>query len=704
MKQKIKWIPLFLFVVLTVAALDSCKKKGNTPPDPSSFAITEENLSVDTTFVNINGKYAFEVEIDALSIHLRPNATNDIPQTFAAHLNERQFDATLTNLAPNTTYDYWYVAEYNENQTITTEAKHFTTLDSSGNGGAAQPQLPSVRTLEMTYIGSDVAIGGGEVIDDGNAEVTARGLCWSLQQEPTIEGQHTHDNCGTGRFVSEMTDLTPATTYYVRAYATNAAGTVYGEMKSFTTLYMIPVVHTLEIVEVGEITAIVSGEVTDEAGGPVTERGICWSLQEEPSIDDEHVTCGSGLGEFVGELAGLLPETTYHVCAYACNANGIGYGKVMSFTTLAPPVEPLKVVTVEVNDVGVSHGVVVGEVVSDGGSPVMERGICWSTENQSTVEGNHTANGTGLGVFEVELNCLKGNTMYFVRAYAINAEGIAYGNQKLLTTSSASPTGAAKGLFSIEECRQVWFSKGNLQYIGSAATPYWKFAEQQWEILASFTGQNSDSPDVDRDLFGWATSGFDHGGGCFQPWSTADPEAECYWAYGAPEYNLFDQTGLAEWGANAISNGGNVRGQWRTLTKDECFYLLHERTTPSGVRYAKASLQGVLGLVLVPDDWSNSTYTFVNANNPTAYYSDNQFTREEWLRVLEPNGAVFLPAAGFRGGIYLNAGDYGYYWTSSAENEYFSFCLGFCQTEVSYNFSHHPRSRGFSVRLVRDAE
>ena len=497
MKQKINGILLLICLVLTCAFFDACKKKGNTP-NPASFAIAEENLSIDTTFVTIEGKYTFDVEIDTLTVQLRPNATNDAPQSFATQLDGKHFSVTLTNLAPNTTYNYWYVAEYADDQTITTEAKQFTTLNQINNGdGDEEAELPTVNTLEMTYVGSDMAIGGGEVTHDGNAEVTARGLCWGLQPEPTIEDPHTLDSCGIGQFVSEIYDLTAATVYYVRAYATNEVGTAYGETKSFTTLSMIPVVHTLEIVEVSETSAIVSGEVTDEAGNAVTERGICWSLHEEPSIDDEHIACGSGLDEFVGELTGLLPETTYYARAYARNANGTGYGKVMPFTTLAPPVQPLKVVTVEVNSISLSHAVAVGEVVSDGGFAVTERGICWGTESHPTIDDNHLANGSGLGVFEVDLSCLRGKTMYFVRAYAINAEGIAYGNQKLLNTTTNSPTGAAKGLFSIDECRQVWFSKGNLQYIGSAATPYWKFAEQQWEILASFTGQNSDSPDVE---------------------------------------------------------------------------------------------------------------------------------------------------------------------------------------------------------------
>jgi len=698
---------VFLLVFVAFAmCFSACKKKGQAP-DPSTFAIAEEHIAVDSTFAAVEGKYAFAAEIDALSLQLRRASTTDDVRSFEIQLNGKQFNVVLTELMPNTTYDYWYVADYADDLTITTATNQFTTLGGNGGGGEeppADPVLPTVQTLSLVYIGSDMAVIKSEVVADGGAEVMARGLCWSLSETPTLADLHTLDSCGVGSFESEIADLSTATIYHVCAYATNAVGTAYGEVLQFTTLSDLPVVHTLEIVEVGETTALVKGEVIDGGGISVTERGLCWSLQEEPSDDDALLVCGSGLGEFAGTITDLQPETDYYVRAYARSANGIGYGKVMALTTMAAPVAPLKVVTVAVNDVSFSSATCVGEVVSDGGVPVTERGICWDTQSHPNIEGNHIDNGSGLGVFDVDLTCLRGNTMYFVRAYAVNAEGVAYGNTMILNTSGIMPTGAAKGLFSVDDCRQVCFSKGNLQYIGSANPPYWKFADQQYEILASFTGQNSDSPDVDRDLFGWATSGFDHGAVCYQPWSTADPASEYYYAYGAPEYNLFDQTGLADWGANAIQNGGNVGGQWRTLTKDECYYLLHERVTPSGVRYAKASLQGTLGLVLVPDEWSNSTYTFVDANNPEAYYNSNQFTREEWTRVLEPNGAVFLPAAGFRGGIYLNAGDYGYYWTSSAENENFSFCLGFCQTEVAYDFSRYPRSRGFSVRLARDVE
>ena len=95
---------------------------------------------------------------------------------------------------------------------------------------------PTVTTATITNIDKTTATGGGNVTADGGATVTARGICWSTSQNPTIAGDHTTDGTGTGSFTSAMTGLTANTTYYVRAYATNSAGTAYGEQVSFTTL------------------------------------------------------------------------------------------------------------------------------------------------------------------------------------------------------------------------------------------------------------------------------------------------------------------------------------------------------------------------------------------------------------------------------------------------------------------------------------
>lgn len=218
--------------------------------------------------------------------------------------------------------------------------------------------------------------------------------------------------------------------------------------------------------------------------------------------------------------------------------------------------------------------------------------------------------------------------------------------------ANKAPQGAINGLFSISEDQQVYFSKGNLQYIGSAKKPYWKFADHQWDIIGNAAG-NGD-PNIDRDLFSWGTSGFEHGAVCYQPWST-DWNPKNYYAYGGAMYNLNAQGGTADWGANPISNGGNVAKQWRTLTYREWAYLLHYRKTESGILFAMAQVNGVNGLIILPDDWSRVTFILQNKNDDRANYSSNVISLEEW-ETIEKKGAVFLPSATW---------GRGYYWTSS---------------------------------------
>lgn len=95
---------------------------------------------------------------------------------------------------------------------------------------------PTVTTAAVTSITVDSAEGGGEVTSDGGAEVTARGVCWGTSENPTIDDSYTTDGTGTGSFSSSLTGLTPNTVYYVRAYATNSAGTAYGNEETFETL------------------------------------------------------------------------------------------------------------------------------------------------------------------------------------------------------------------------------------------------------------------------------------------------------------------------------------------------------------------------------------------------------------------------------------------------------------------------------------
>lgn len=124
--------------------------------------------------------------------------------------------------------------------------------------------LPIISTAEISNITSSNATSGGTITDDGNSPITSRGVCWSINGNPTISDNKTSDGKGAGIFTSSIIDLSPGRLYYVRAYATNAVGTAYGNQLSFTTTTILPTITTNDIKEVTSSSAISGGNITDE--------------------------------------------------------------------------------------------------------------------------------------------------------------------------------------------------------------------------------------------------------------------------------------------------------------------------------------------------------------------------------------------------------------------------------------------------------
>lgn len=264
--------------------------------------------------------------------------------------------------------------------------------------------------------------------------------------------------------------------------------------------------------------------------------------------------------------------------------------------------------------------------------------------------------------------------------------------------------GALNGAFTINASgEQVQFSQGNLQY--QASTDTWQFAEHQWDYVGNANSAISQTNSGWIDLFGWGTSGYSHGAVAYQPWSTSTNYSD-YWVYGQSNYNLYDGNGQADWGYNAISNGGNTENiGWRTLTQPEWNYVFNTRNTTSGIRYAKATVNGVNGVVLLPDNWTTATYALSNTNDSGANFTSNTITADDWTNVLEANGAVFLPAAGSRRGasVYY-AGSDGTYWSALYSNSSYVYGLNFYSGGLNASNGIDNRNVGHSVRLVRLAE
>ena len=201
----------------------------------------------------------------------------------------------------------------------------------------ANAEMPTLNTTNASIITNTSANCGGNISNDGRASIISRGVCWNTSSNPTIAlNTKTSDGAGTGIFSSSLSGLTAGTTYYVRAYATNSAGTSYGSGLTFTTLAnpVVPTLSTTAASNITQTTATSGGNVTADGGATITARGVCWSTSANPTIELSTKTSnGTGTGLFLSSLAGLKAGTTYYLRSYATNSIGTGYGSKYSIMT-----------------------------------------------------------------------------------------------------------------------------------------------------------------------------------------------------------------------------------------------------------------------------------------------------------------------------------------------------------------------------------
>ena len=529
-------------------------------------------------------------------------------------------------------------------------------------------EKPTVVTKSVGEVTKTSAKVVGQVAADGGADVTERGVCWSTDGTPTILDFSVKDTeGGLGSYEIAFTDLVPNTQYYVRAYATNEAGTGYGDEKTFVTVDPeepeepenpeqpedpenpeqpeqpenpeepevpeqpeegAPVVTTAEVIEIKLFSAVCGGEVVSNGESVVVARGVCWSMEQNPTIEDSHTTDGVSTGIYTSSLTELNYGTTYYVRAYAINANGItAYGEEKSFMTLDKLLPT--VTTAEVTEIKLFSAICGGEVTFDGNVSVTARGICWSTSPNPTIEDNKTTNGSGVGSYTTKMTNLELYTTYYVRAYATNEVGTAYGEEVSFTTLAAySPaTGTSNGYGYVDLGLSVKWATCNV---------------------------GATSPEEYGDYFAWGET----------------TEKGTYYKDNCPTYGLtkseLQSQGYIDSEGNLTSQydaaRANYGGNWRMPTYDE----LEELKT-------------------------QCTWEWINENYFKGY------------KVTGPNGnSIFLPAAGYRYGSSLyHAGSYGHYW-SSTPDEYFGNSHA-CNLNFASDFhgmGDYTRYDGQSVRPV----
>ena len=290
--------------------------------------------------------------------------------------------------------------------------------------------------------------------------------------------------------------------------------------------------------------------------------------------------------------------------------------------------------------------------------------------------------------FKVEVTDLTAETKYYYRTYVmLNTLQILLGEVKEFTTlptnanpdTPEQPEDPSAKPFSVSATKTVIFSPGNLQY--HPANNEWRFAPNQTDYIGEANANISSTYSGWIDLFGWGTGN--------NPTNASEDNND---------YQTF-----VDWGVNKIGN--DAPNTWRTLTNDEWYYLRWERPNYDKL-IGVAQVNGVNGLILLPDDWTcPSGVTFKSGfhnDYGTEYYAEYQtFSSSEWS-MLEASGAVFLPAAGYRycsGGV-SSVGSYGNYWSSTPNGSDDAYYLFFYSDRVGINYDN--RCDGGSVRLVRD--
>jgi len=194
--------------------------------------------------------------------------------------------------------------------------------------GCKREDVPTVETADASSITRTAATCGGQIISQGDSEITERGIFWSTSDKPTISDNKEADDSDNDLYSIYLTGLDPDTEYFVRAFAINSSGTGYGETKSFTTEpASIPEVKATRVSGINVIPIIVNGMIIADGASQIIDRGFCWDTSWDPTISDNFISFGVGTDPFSTTITMLDSNSCYFVRAYAINLVGTAYSE-----------------------------------------------------------------------------------------------------------------------------------------------------------------------------------------------------------------------------------------------------------------------------------------------------------------------------------------------------------------------------------------
>lgn len=628
MKKVLNLLILVVFVS-GVATLSSCKKEKEMPT-LTTTVVTQITTNSATSGGNITSDGGAEVTERGVCW-----GTTTGPTTAGSKTSDQagtgSFTSSLTGLTPETKY---YVRAYATNSVGTAYGNEveFTTAPVIG---------ATLTTVAPTALTSTTANPGGNITADGGAPITERGIAWALTANPaTTDNKVAAAAGGTGAFTVDLSSLQPGTLYHVRAYAINTSGTAYGNDLTFTTPATKPTVTTAAVSNLAQTSATAGGNVTATGGADVTERGVYYGTGPDPAQSGTKVAAATaGAGAFTVNLTGLTAGTAYNVVAYAVNSAGTEFGAVQSFTTRS--VTPATVTSAEpsfvtTNSKSITAG---GSVTNAGGGTVSERGVCWGVSPNPVATGLHITSGTGLGNYTVTINDLDEGTLYYVRAYAINEAGTAYGTEYQILTMVSDIDGNIYRTVRIGS--QVWMAE-NLK-----TTRY---------------RDGSSIPNV-TDNTAWA--------------ALTTTDAYCW--YNNNESNKATYGALYNWQAARSSH--NICPVGWNVPSDENFKTLEMAL---GMEEAEANASGWRG-----------TDQGARLKSATGWSAGNGTNTSGFTAL--PAGYRY-----YEDGTFQLAGDVAYFWTRSRDSDDRSFMRQLDKDHTNVQRQNADNKAGKSIRCVKD--
>ena len=356
--------------------------------------------------------------------------------------------------------------------------------------------MPKLTTQAVTNINisSGTATFNGTIINVGDPVYTERGFAYGKTHNPTInDTKKPATGTGTGAYSLNVSGIQEGSTYYVRAYATNAKGTVYGEEVSFDFYGTMPSVTTQAVtnINVGAGTATFNGTVVSVGAPACTERGFVYGKTRNPTVEDtKKAASGTGTGAYSLNVTGIQEGSTYYVRAYAISNKGTVYGEEVSFNFSASlPTLTTQAVT-NIN-IGSGTATLNGTIVTVGDPAYTERGFVYSTStNTPTIGGSGvtkvTVSGNSTGTFNTSITGLTANTTYYVRAYATNLAGTAYGG----TTGVSFTTPPTELKVSVTTINAAYIT-GDYSFDITSNTAWTIISNQNWCTVSPTSGSGN---------------------------------------------------------------------------------------------------------------------------------------------------------------------------------------------------------------------